>query len=735
MPDQFVFADLNSVDPSTQYTSNTITISGTSLPVSITGGTYSKNGSAFTSAPGTAVIGDTFQVRQTSSPNSATATITTLTIGGVSEVFAATTADAPGNLIQPTDWPGFLAAWAAAAPGDVLDISHAGYSPTTPQVFTLNRSFAAPGVTIIGNVLQNMVIRGSGQANCRVEFVGGYSSADEYYGNSSTNGYNYCDVDLNDCSMVAFQGWIFSLSEWGIMCRGGSGCSDIYINNNVFCFARSDAIRALNGGASNRITITNNYIADLCHQEKFWYKTNNTTPIVSSQYQDGYIQAPEPDHGDAIQAYGGSPPTGTIYDLLIQNNTIKANGGQGVFLTDGFQVRLAALDNTILTSIQNNLRADSATDAEFSRNTLAFLANKDPEVAQISLTLNRPGGVGNAKGGLNVYDIDTTVIFSDTGINFKGPISGTATAPVISAFTGTPFTVGGLPSKRSRPAYTDFSGTPVMVNPPTIMFDNVTSQPYPAGSYLKSYPGVIKGFLYGFQTTIWTRWKVNGSIVQAAAQGTAAMVYQANTAGSVTVEQSFDNINWYASTAVSVVSPYNSWTTGVSNVNYTNNNRTVSKITANALVTLVTTTARSLTTDAKLAWEVTPTQVSGGDISFGFTDGTNTLGFNGSNWYFNGSFVQSGYPAEVKNGTAKFTIYLQISGSGTVRKLWIKGSIAGWLGPGADPNSGGTGFDISSIGFSGPIKAFVTLQNVGDTAVANFGQSAFATLPAGTVGF
>ena len=94
-PNSFTFTDVSSVDRSAQQTSNTITVaglsSGYSTSVSVSGGTYSKNGAAYSSSNTTAVNGDTFTLRHTSSSVVSTAVNTTLTIGGVSDTFTSTT--------------------------------------------------------------------------------------------------------------------------------------------------------------------------------------------------------------------------------------------------------------------------------------------------------------------------------------------------------------------------------------------------------------------------------------------------------------------------------------------------------------------------------------------------------------------------------------------------------------------------------------------------------------------
>jgi hypothetical protein len=94
-PDSFTFTDVTNAALSTQYTSNTITVSGidTAAAISISGGsgTYSINGGSYTASGGTVNNGDTVSVRVTSSGSNSTAVNATLTIGGVSDTYSVTT--------------------------------------------------------------------------------------------------------------------------------------------------------------------------------------------------------------------------------------------------------------------------------------------------------------------------------------------------------------------------------------------------------------------------------------------------------------------------------------------------------------------------------------------------------------------------------------------------------------------------------------------------------------------
>lgn len=104
-PSQFVWIDVEAATVNTAYESNTITVAGlstgTSVIVSIVGGEYSKNGGAYTSASGVASNDDTFKVRHTSSADYNTIVNTTLTIGGVADIYSTLTIASPDTPDAP----------------------------------------------------------------------------------------------------------------------------------------------------------------------------------------------------------------------------------------------------------------------------------------------------------------------------------------------------------------------------------------------------------------------------------------------------------------------------------------------------------------------------------------------------------------------------------------------------------------------------------------------------------
>lgn len=98
-PDQFNFSDQAGVALSGTITSAVVTITGidAASDITVSGGTYSINGGAFTALAGTVVNGDEVQARHTSSASYLTATNTIVTIGGISDTFTSITLGDPAN--------------------------------------------------------------------------------------------------------------------------------------------------------------------------------------------------------------------------------------------------------------------------------------------------------------------------------------------------------------------------------------------------------------------------------------------------------------------------------------------------------------------------------------------------------------------------------------------------------------------------------------------------------------
>lgn len=95
-PFDFSFAPQTGVPLSTLITSNTVLITGIdfAVPISIVGGSYSINGGAFVTTPGTISNNDTVAVQVLSSASNATETHCDLTVSTLTRTFSVTTIDA-----------------------------------------------------------------------------------------------------------------------------------------------------------------------------------------------------------------------------------------------------------------------------------------------------------------------------------------------------------------------------------------------------------------------------------------------------------------------------------------------------------------------------------------------------------------------------------------------------------------------------------------------------------------
>jgi hypothetical protein len=95
-PDAFAFTQRNDVATSVYVASETVTLSGFTLPldISVAGGTspqYRINGGAWTAAPGQVQPGDTLAVRHVSAATQSTASETTVTVGDYGTTFRSVT--------------------------------------------------------------------------------------------------------------------------------------------------------------------------------------------------------------------------------------------------------------------------------------------------------------------------------------------------------------------------------------------------------------------------------------------------------------------------------------------------------------------------------------------------------------------------------------------------------------------------------------------------------------------
>ncbi len=159
-PDQFNFADQTNVASGAEITSAAITITGINAATSVSsiGGSYSVNGGAFITTPGTLTNGASVRVRHTSAASAGTATHTTLTVDGVSDTFSSTTAGSSGSDTTPDPFS-FTDQTGVAVSSVITSATVTITGITSPAVVTVTGGSYSVGCTsvftTIGTVINN----------------------------------------------------------------------------------------------------------------------------------------------------------------------------------------------------------------------------------------------------------------------------------------------------------------------------------------------------------------------------------------------------------------------------------------------------------------------------------------------------------------------------------------------------------------------------------------------------
>ena len=177
IPDAFTFTDVTGATVSTQYTSNTITVTGidTASAISITGGTYSINGGGYTASAGSVVNGDQVSVRTTSSGSFSTAVNAALTIGGVSDTYTVTTTaadDVPSAFTFTDITNASTSTQYTSNTITVLGINTSSAITITGGTYSINGgSYTASAGTVVVNDTVSVRVTSSGSASTAVNVV------------------------------------------------------------------------------------------------------------------------------------------------------------------------------------------------------------------------------------------------------------------------------------------------------------------------------------------------------------------------------------------------------------------------------------------------------------------------------------------------------------------------------------------------------------------------------------
>ncbi len=437
-----------------------------------------------------------------------------------------------GNLRVVNNKTELLAAIGNAVDGDEIRLID-GYS-TAPFIIDVPAYTTATtyGVAIVGNDSQVVRIKIDGKANANVSVIGWLVSADAVNG-SETGGVNsfHTGVYCRNSSKFSVEGCEVGQSWNGVYVEG---CSNFNIENNVIRDFRNDGIQqALVIGAHQ---IKGNAIIDPVKAEKAWVYTDGTAPVFAADPGSG--SPIDTDHPDCIQ-YFSLNGTDTYSDFAHLNNILDADA-QLDYLGDGVMRRGKISGNSLTGSYPWFLRIQDADHIEVTDNDFAERAVMNPVYTAALIKLE--GAATNIKVGRNT--VPASVVYQGTtGPAFtSGTITGAATAPTAPSYLTTAVTVGDITAKKARPAYTKYAGAPIAKADQQII-----GGPFSVGAKVTALPPKHKGYYYGIEDDLYTRWKLNGTIVRAVTQGRAAMVYTTAAAGTLTCEFSVDGLaNWRA---------------------------------------------------------------------------------------------------------------------------------------------------------------------------------------------
>ena len=207
-PVAFSFIDQTGVALNTLTESAAITVGGITADseISVIGGEYSIDGAAYTSAPDTVINGQLVTVRHTSSSANNTAVDTTLTIGGVSDIFTTITIVAAGlySVVDTNQTVCYSSSTGAVVTcaGTGQDGAYSGNQP----VYVVS----GDGLTVLDNVTglrwtQSTDINNSGAVDYNDKLY--QSAAVTYCANLGTGGYTWRLPDIKEAySLIMFSG-------------------------------------------------------------------------------------------------------------------------------------------------------------------------------------------------------------------------------------------------------------------------------------------------------------------------------------------------------------------------------------------------------------------------------------------------------------------------------------------------------------------------------------------------
>lgn len=395
-PNDFSFTDVTEVSQLTTQTSNTITVgglsTGTSIAVSVSGGTYSKNGGSYTAIGGTASNGDTFSVQHQSSPDFNTPTDTTLTIGNKSDTFTSTTivAVAPVTSVVTFDNP------ASANTTATVGLSNTGGGGTLQYACELNNS--APSNWQAGNTFT--ISRGSsGTVYARAR-----RSTTTVSNTVSAARPGFLDPDITIAD----------------------------INNQNF----------VNGAASSFITNISGGTSNTVYQVR---ETSNSGTVLASRTGDGNITVNDIPANNSIKTYyvtayrttasggGGSGVVSAVQTFTVTVGAVTSSGGAGTAVgTSNYGVSVFGPDGTTVVWGTNNRQTnlevnDTTTYTSTGTTSKTFTVANANDATKVIVAV----GVPNPTTGPQTQAAAANISVTKTSTSFTVSVDFSAT-PITS---------------------------------------------------------------------------------------------------------------------------------------------------------------------------------------------------------------------------------------------------------------------------------------------------------------
>ena len=447
LPNAFVFIDVTDAALSSEFTSNTITVAGTNTaaPVSITGGTYSLNGGAYTSAAGTISSDDTVSVKHTTSTAFSTSVDTVLNIGGVTDTYTSTTEAAD----------------------------------TAPDAFTL---VDVTDVALASTQTSNQIAVAGINSSAAISVTGGtYSINGGAYTSAAGTVVDGNTVTVRHTASAALSGVVNTILDIG-------GVTDTYTTTTVapdltpetFAFADVTGVVLSSTQTSNSINVAG-------------INTDAAISVVGGTYSlnggpetsvAGTVNA-----GDAVtvQHTASSEPgamTNTVLTIGTESDTYSSTtiGPDttpiAFTFTDVTEVALGSTQTSDVITVTgiNTASAISATGGSYSINSGAYTSSAGTVVNGDTVTLQHTasGALGTAVdtvltiGGVSDTYTSTTEVpdtapdsFAFTDVNNVG-LSSTQTSNVITVAginTAAAITVTGGSYKVNAGSFTTIAGT------------------------------------------------------------------------------------------------------------------------------------------------------------------------------------------------------------------------------------------------------------------------------------